>query len=203
MVAVDVDFTEQERARLQLAFRSHGELEPLPERANAQLDRIIGIVAKAGARETLMQATGELVPGTLTGFRDCRIYCLVKSGMRVEESEPWVAALFKVSRTQARRMVRSAFSRFAGELDGELLDAIRTALTDGTHVPPEVVECVYVRTASYIVHRWLTDQARLAGHTAPTATPTASEWRLQSDAYTHLCDLAEVPLADRKQPRWA
>ena len=203
MVTVDVGFTERERARIQLAFRSHGELEPLPDRANAQLDRIIEIVANAGARETLMQATGEMVPGTLTEFRDCRIYCLVKSGMHVEEAEAWVAALFKVSRTSARRMVRSAFSRFAGELDGELMDAIRTALTEGTHVPPEAVECVHVRTASYLVHRWLTDQARLAGHTAPTATPTASEWRLQSDAYTHLCDLAGVPLSERQQPRWA
>ena len=203
MVAGDVDFTKRERARIQLAFRSQGELAPQAERANAQLDRIVGIVAKAGAREALMQATGEMAPGTVTEFRDCRIYCLVKSGMRVEESEPWVAALFKVSPTAARRMVRSAFSRFAAELESELLDAIRTALTEGTHVPPEAVECVHVRTASYLVRRWLTDQARLAGHTAPTPTATASEWRLQSDAYAHLCDLAEVPLSDRQQPRWA
>lgn len=203
MVAVDAHLTEPERVRIRLAFRSHGELELPPDLASAQLDRIIGIVASAGARETLMQASGEVVPASMTEFRDCRIYCLVKSGMHVEESEPWVAALFKVTRRRAQQMVRSAFSRFAGELDGELLDAIRAALTDGTHVPPEAVECVHVRTASYLVYRWLTDQARLAGYTAPTATSTASEWRLQSDAYTRLCDLAGVPSPERKEPRWA
>lgn len=201
MVTFDLDFTESERRQIEPAFRSHGEPDPDRDRARDQADRIVQIAAKASARETLMQATGAMVPGSVTDFRDCRIFCLVKSGMRVEESEAWVAALFKVSRTRARGMARSAFSGFAVELDGELLEAIRTALTHGTHVPPVAVECVHVTTASNLVHRWLTDQARLAGHTAPTATTTASECGLHSDAYTHLRDLAQVPIPERKKPR--
>jgi hypothetical protein len=73
-------------------------------------------LARAGAIELLALATGRVVPATLADARAFRIYNMLEQGMNLSDAESLVAAIFKVPTATAKRLVNSAVSRYAVEL---------------------------------------------------------------------------------------
>ena len=112
-VRVEVPFDDNDRALLQSALgRGH------------EGDRIAKLVALAGAKEALAQATGAAVFSSITDLRAFRIYCLLDQGMTLDEAEELVARLFKVPNAAAKRMVAQALARYSVELS----DGIRASV---------------------------------------------------------------------------
>ena len=62
---------------------------------DAEVDRVLKFIVKAGSREALGYATGRAVFSTMVDLRMYRVYCLLEEGMTLDESERLVALLFK------------------------------------------------------------------------------------------------------------
>jgi hypothetical protein len=125
-VRADVVLTEDDRKRLARAFGR--SMDP---------ENVARLVAEAGAAELLAQATGRQVPSTIADVRAYRIFHLVQAGMRLQDTERCVAALFKVPMVTAKRLVSQAMARFSVELEGrvdqELARHLDEAAWDGMH----------------------------------------------------------------------
>jgi hypothetical protein len=80
------------------------------------LDRILGLLVRAGATELLTQATGRVVPGGLREARLYRVYLLLEAGVTLGEAQALVAAIFKETPGRARGFVESAIARYDVEL---------------------------------------------------------------------------------------
>lgn len=68
---IDVEFSQPERERLASALANSGQ----------DVDETAELVARAGAREALALATGQVVPGTLAEARAFRIFTLMEQGI--------------------------------------------------------------------------------------------------------------------------
>jgi hypothetical protein len=96
--------------------------------AEADVDRIATVVARAGAREALAMATGRAVFSSIADLRAFRIYCLFREGMTPAEAERVVSAVFQVPSGSARRLVANAVARYGIELRRNVMGAIRELL---------------------------------------------------------------------------
>ncbi|MDH2394076.1 hypothetical protein QCN29_36125 [Streptomyces sp. HNM0663] len=190
---IDVAFDDSDRELLKQALHAHGELGP--DKVDEQVDRLAGTITKAGARELLDQATGKLVPSTVTEYRHHRVYNLLCNGMSVEDAEPWIATLFKISASSAKSLLRATFARFSMELEGKLLAAVEVALLRWRYSPDRDYRDITI--ASRLVSDWVTDAARLAGKPSPRRTELASQWRFSVETHEHLLDL--LGISDEKR----
>lgn len=87
-----------------------------------------GLIARAGAREGLAQATGEAVFSSITDLRCFRIYCLFSEGMVVDEADDLVARVFQVPLSTAKRLVGAALARYKIDLEKEVADLEKKTL---------------------------------------------------------------------------
>jgi hypothetical protein len=118
---LDIDVSDDERNRLGRALG-----------ATSDLDRIVGIVAKAGAQEALDYATGQAVFSSMADLRSYRIACLLRAGMTIGEAEALVASLFKVPLSTSRRLVSAALARYSVDLEDDIRAATATTLEAAT-----------------------------------------------------------------------
>jgi hypothetical protein len=70
---IDVSFDERDREKLQRALG-----------AAEDVDQVAALIARAGARECLAQATGDAVFSTMSDLRSFRIYTFLREGMSME-----------------------------------------------------------------------------------------------------------------------
>lgn len=98
---IDVEITDEDRDRLAILFGQ-----------DADIDRLIRVIAQAGAAELLAQATGRAVFSTMADLRLYRVFCLLRAGTTLKEAEPLVSFLFKVPPASARRLVENALARY-------------------------------------------------------------------------------------------
>lgn len=112
---IDIGITDEDRARLTILFGN-----------DADLERLIRIIAQAGAAELLAQATGRAVFSTMTDLRLYRVFCLLRAGMTLKEAESLVSFIFKVSLPSARRLVENALTRY----EIEERDMVRERIAD-------------------------------------------------------------------------
>ena len=83
---------------------------------NADIDRIITAVVRAGATEFLSQATGRVVPGGIREAKLYRVFLLLQAGVTLTEAQALVAAIFKETPGRARGMVEAGIARYDVEL---------------------------------------------------------------------------------------
>ncbi len=114
---VDIPFDDEDRERLRQALGPSWDA-----------DELSILVARAGAKELLALATGRMVPATLADARAFRIFNLLQQGMSLSDADALVAAIFKVPSATAKRLVNSAVSRYAVELQQGLSGTIGQAL---------------------------------------------------------------------------
>jgi hypothetical protein len=114
---IDVEVTAEDRARLEAVFGT-----------TADLDALIKIIASAGARELLGQATGRAVFSSISDLRHFRIYCLLASGLNLSQAEALVPRLFKVPAGSARRHVEATLARYDVELQDRVHARVRDVL---------------------------------------------------------------------------
>jgi hypothetical protein len=97
-----------------------------------EVDRVARLVAQAGAREVLAQATGRAVFSSMADLSSFRIFCLLEQVMDLSEAEALVALLFKVPASSAKRMVNKAVARYSVELQAALKKIIVELLENAT-----------------------------------------------------------------------
>lgn len=166
---IDIPFNDDDRRRLRRALGPSWDA-----------DDIGMLLARAGANELLALATGRAVPATLADARAFRIFNLLQQGMSLSDAEALVAAIFKVPSATAKRLVNSAVSRYAVELQRGLSGTITEVLEAATwdedrqrwdiRMPP-----------TFIRERILEVAARL-----PVPDPTraaGSLWRFPDETY--------------------
>jgi hypothetical protein len=68
-------------------------------------------IVEAGAKEFLAQATGRAVLGAIKEAKLYRIFQLLQAGVRLNEAQTLVAAVFKETPGRARGLVESAIAR--------------------------------------------------------------------------------------------
>jgi len=98
--------------------------------SNANLERIVGAVVRAGATEFLSQATGRVVPGGLREARLYRVFLLLRAGVTLSEAQALVAAIFKETPGRARGLVESAIARYDVELRTSVDSRVAEVLDD-------------------------------------------------------------------------
>ena len=98
--------------------------------SNADLERIVGAVVRAGATEFLSQATGRVVPGGLREARLYRVFLLLQAGVTLSEAHVLVAAIFKETAGRARGLVESAIARYDVELRTSVDSRVAEVLDD-------------------------------------------------------------------------
>ena len=118
---IDIPFGAEDRKRLAQALGSTWKVE-----------EVAALLARAGASEILVLATGRTVPATLAEARAFRIFNLLQQGMSLSDAESLVAAIFKVPLATAKRMVNAAVARYVVELQQGLSGAIAEVLDTAT-----------------------------------------------------------------------
>lgn len=98
--------------------------------SNADLERIVGAIVRAGATEFLSQATGRVVPGGLREARLYRVFLLLQAGVSLSEAQALVAAIFKEPPGRARGLVESAIARYDVELRASVDSRLAEVLDD-------------------------------------------------------------------------
>lgn len=104
-IPVTIEVSDEDLARLRTSLGT-----------NADLERIVGAVLRAGATEFLSQATGRVVPGGIREARLHRVFLLLEAGVTLNEAQSLVAAIFKETPGRARGLVESAIARYDVEL---------------------------------------------------------------------------------------
>jgi hypothetical protein len=170
---LEIPFSDDQEQRLR---------EVLPRGKDAT--EMAALIARAGAREALAQATGTAVFSSIADLRAFRIYCLVESGMTLDEAEAVVAALFKVPSSTAKRWVNGAVARYLVELQAQVGDTIRGLLADGGW-DTEAARWK-VRVPSVFVRDRIADV--LAGLDVPEPEPArrGSIWRFADETFQAL-----------------
>lgn len=118
---IDLNLTEGNRRRLRQA------LGP-----GVNVDEIAELVARAGARELVAQATGEAAFSSIADLRSYRIFCLIEQGLGLDDAEGLVAAIFKVPPATAKRLVSSAVARYKVDLEDRVVERIVSLLDEAT-----------------------------------------------------------------------
>lgn len=152
--------------------------------ANADPDRILQLVAQAGATEAVDYATGRAVFSTMSDLRSYRIYRLICAGMTLGEAEMLVARLFKVPDGTARRLVNAAVSRYSIEIAEGLLAALCELLGDAEW-NPDVSRWEVSMPAGFIRNRVL-DILRRTNLPDPSRADRGAVWRLADETYQWL-----------------
>ncbi len=99
---VVVPYENEDRLRLQRAVQG-----------DRDIDALAAVIARAGAREALDQATGRFAPTNLTDQRSYRIYCLLREGMALSQAYGLVAGIFQVPENTANVMSIRLLRAFA------------------------------------------------------------------------------------------
>jgi hypothetical protein len=170
---IEVEFSADDQSRLK---------EALGKAADAV--RVSALVARAGARESLAQATGQAVFSAVGDLRLFRIFCMVKEGMGLGEAEGLVAALFKVPSPTAKRWVNAAVARYRVEIDA----AVRTTVTDLLEAAswnPEA-EKWDVRMPSVFIRERIADTLEQLDLPDPVPAQRGSLWRFPNETYQAL-----------------
>jgi hypothetical protein len=125
-------------------------------------------------------ATGRAVPATLADARAFRIFNLLQQGIGLSDAEVLVAAIFKVPSATAKRLVNTAVSRYAVELQEGLSGTIGQVLEGATwdrdrerwaiRMPPTFVRERILEVAARLP---IPDPSRAAG----------SLWRFPDETY--------------------
>lgn len=168
---VEVDFGQDAQDKLRQAL---GE--------DSDASRIAQIVARAGARECLAQATGEAVFSSMPDLSRFRIYCFLQEGMGMSEAESLVAAVFKVPSPTAKRLVNAAVARYKVELDARVRETV-IELLDGAVWNEDHWD---VRMPSVFVRERIADLLASMDETAPTPAQRGSIWRFPNETYQAL-----------------
>lgn len=121
MVHLTVEVSDSQRASLTSVLGS-----------GADVDKILGYVLLAGAREALAYATGEALFSSIADLRMYRVFRLIDAGLPPGNSEQVVAALFKVPLPTARRLIANAFARYSVDLNTKIAEEVRKKLDDAT-----------------------------------------------------------------------
>jgi hypothetical protein len=116
---IAVPFDDEARQRLQRAVQG-----------DRDFDALASIIARAGAREALDQATGRAAPTNIGDQRSYRIYCLMREGLPLSEAYALVAGIFQVNEVTAKRYVDTALARFRVELDQAVNESLQAVFAD-------------------------------------------------------------------------
>jgi hypothetical protein len=170
---IDVPLSDDERRRLAQALGTQRDV-----------DRVAAMVAKAGARELLAQATGAAVFSSITDLKHYRIYMLLHQGLTLDEAERVVAALFKVTGTAARRLVGNAIARYSVELRDALERALVELLEAATWNPE--VDRWEVRIPSAFVRERVRDVLSQLPLPDPVPAQRGPLWRYADETYQAL-----------------
>lgn len=176
---VEVPFETEDRQRLSQALGS-----------GRDADGIAQLLARAGATEFLALATGRVVPATLADARAFRIYNMLEQGMSLSDAESLVAAIFKVPTATAKRLVNSAVSRYAVELQqglsGSIAAVLDAATWDKEHDRWEIrmpTTFIRERILEVAARQPVPDPSRAAG----------SLWRFPDETYQAIREEFELP----------
>ena len=182
---IEIGFSSSERARLEHALSGSGQ----------DVDATAELVARAGAREGLALATGQVVPSTLAEARAFRIYTLMQEGIELTDLETVVAVIFKVPAATARRMVSSAVARYAVDLTEAITTSIEGVLDGATWDADKMRWEVRMATA------FLRERILGAADPLPVPDPTksgGSVFRFADETYQAVRE--SFGLADRPPP---
>lgn len=183
---VEVEFDEEDQDKVRRALGSDIGAD--------RIAQIAQMVARAGARECLAQATGEGVFSSMSDLRSFRIFCLLREGMGMSDAEGLVAGLFKVPIASAKRLVSSAIARYAVELDARVTDSM-VDLLDGA----APVEGAWdMRMPSAFVRERVSDLLERMDVPPPASAQRGSIWRFPNETYQAL--RRKFGLADRPAP---
>lgn len=170
---LDVEFTPDDKMRLEQALAE-----------GTDVARIAGLVARAGARETLAQATGQAVFSGVGDLRLFRIFCMLQEGMGLGEAEGLVGSLFKVPSPTAKRWVNAAVARYRVEIDSKVRETV-TGLLDAASWNPEA-DRWDVRMPSVFIRERIADVLEQLDLPDPSAAQRGSMWRFPNETYQAL-----------------
>lgn len=175
---VEIDFPSEQLRRL---------ADILPRGSNSEA--MAKLIARAGARETLAQATGDAVPSTIGDVKAFRIFCLIEAGMTLEEAEAVVAAVFKVPSSTAKRLVNAAVARYLVDLRAQVDSTIAALLEDAVWVDKRWD----VRIPSTFVRDRITDVLAEIDQPDPEPARRGSVWRFPDETYQAVRDRFGLP----------
>lgn len=167
---VDVPFSDDDQQKLQRALGA------------ADVNRIAQMVARAGARECLAQATGDAVFSSMSDLRSFRIFCLLREGMGMSEAERLVAGLFKIPSASSKRLVSTAIARYAVELEARVRDTMVELLNDAVAAE----DAWDMRMPSAFVRERVSDLLEGMDVPPPTSAQRGSIWRFPNETYQAL-----------------
>jgi len=167
----------------ELNIRVEADFERLAKALGLDVKRVgptAELIARAGAREALAQATGEAVFSSISDLRSFRIFCLFTQGMTVDQAEDLVARVFQVPLATAKRLVDAALARYKIDLDAEIA-ALEKRVLDSA---------IWLKKAE----RWemtippvllvsILDRAQRSNQPDPMRAGTAYVWRFPDETY--------------------
>jgi hypothetical protein len=171
MMRIDVEFEADQQEKLRQALGD-----------DVEHGRIAQIVARAGARESLAQATGDAVFSSMADLNRFRIFCFLQEGMGMSEAEPLVASIFKVPSPTAKRLVNAAVARYKVELDARVRETV-VELLDGAAWNEDQWD---MRMPSVFVRERIADLLERLDFQTPTPAQRGSIWRFPDETYQAL-----------------
>lgn len=170
---IDVEFSPEDRARIEQALDQ-----------GVDVARVVDLVARAGARETLAQASGQAVFSAIADLKMFRIFCMLQEGMGLSEAEGLVAAVFKVPSPTAKRWVNAAVARYRVEIDAKVRETVTGLLEDA----PWNAEAVRwdVRVPTVFIREKITDAVEQLDLPDPTSAQRGSVWGFPDETYQAL-----------------
>jgi hypothetical protein len=187
-IDIHIEWDGEDKSHLASALK--GQTDP---------DRIAPIIAQAGANEVLSMATGDHVPETLAGLHQYRIFCLIRAGMTLNETEHLVASIFKLTPTAAKRRVNAAVARFSVDLSDQIADAIRGLLEGAVWIKED--SGWEVRIPWEYVRERITDELNDLDLPRPSRTARGSLWAFADETYQAMRELYDLP--ERHHSEWA
>jgi hypothetical protein len=170
---ITISFTDDDRLKLKNAL------------GREDVDDLVAeLIARAGAREAVAQATGDAVFSGMTDLRSYRIFCLLAEGMALVEAEDVVARVFKVPPASSKRMVANAVARYVVELNAALMTALGAML--GAADWNDDVERWEVRMPASFLRDRVFDILGQVDFPDPESASRGSLWRIADETYAYL-----------------
>lgn len=178
---ITVPFDDETRQRLQRAVQG-----------DRDLDRLAEIIAGAGAREALDQATGKAAPTTMSDLRSYRIYCLVRAGLPVADAYPLIAGIFQVNDATAKRYVDAALARYRVELEADVDTAVGVAFADDAPGEQYIDETWWIPVPDALIPR-VRQLIHEAGQPEITSARKGTIWKFPDESYQAVRSAVGLP----------
>jgi hypothetical protein len=184
---IETPFDDQDRQRLRRAMGGDRDYDDLAQ-----------LIALAGAREAIDQATGRFVPSTIAEERSYRIFCLLREGLSLADAYALIAGIFQTEPATAKRYVDSAMARFRVELDEAMDAAIRAAFADDAAGTEFMDSLWWVRVPDSLIGR-VRQIVHDAGQPEIASARKGNVWKFADESYQAV--RAAVALTVRPLPK--